>query len=385
MPAPFADSTSELIRSFNDNNKGKISIEVDRGPLETESVSDLAISSLILGKSPYDIILMDVTWLPKYAEAGWIKPIDRLIDINKWDSLANGAKLGNSYKGKKYRVPLVADMGLLFWRTDLMKNPPTTPEELQEISQKLLDQKRVKYGYIWQGRQYEGLSCVFLEAISGYGGNWIDETDNIRLTTGPAIKSAQWLKELIETGSTPRSVTNYAENEALQAFMSGDAALMRNWPYAWTELQKNSSSVKGNVGVSQMVAIKEEYATSTLGSWGFSILSSSKNPRIAYDVISYLTSEDSQKYLFLNNGYTPTTERLYRDPSLLKQSSILPVLEKALNRSKPRPMSPLYAQISDVLQRQLSSILSGTSNVEEAMEIAQNNTEQILLSAGKRE
>ena len=51
MPAPFADSTKELIDTFNNANNGHIKIKVTRGPLETESVSDLAISNLLLGKS----------------------------------------------------------------------------------------------------------------------------------------------------------------------------------------------------------------------------------------------------------------------------------------------------------------------------------------------
>ena len=39
-------------------------------------MSDLAISSLLLGDSPYDLLLMDVTWTAKYAAAGWLLPLD---------------------------------------------------------------------------------------------------------------------------------------------------------------------------------------------------------------------------------------------------------------------------------------------------------------------
>ena len=98
MPAPFADSTSNLIETYNQENKGKVYVEVTRGPLETEAVSDLAISSLILGKSPFDIILMDVTWLPKYAEADWLLPLDEWFNDENVNKLAFGAKLGNYYK-----------------------------------------------------------------------------------------------------------------------------------------------------------------------------------------------------------------------------------------------------------------------------------------------
>ncbi len=383
MPAPFADSTKDLIDQFNKENKGDINIKVIRGPRETESVSDLAISSLLLGNSPFDILMIDITWLPKYAAAGWLAPMDRYISKRDWDSLAVGAKLGNSYKQNLYRWPMTSDMGLLFWRKDLMENPPTTPIELIRIAKNLVEEGKVSYGYVWQGRQYEGLSCVFLEVINGFGGEWINESSEVKLSSKESIQAVSWLKNLIETGITPRAVTNFSENEALQAFKSGEAALMRNWPYAWAELQKESSIVKGKIGVSTMVAVEGEQPTSTLGSWGLSILSSSKNKEVAYEVISYLTSLNSQKELFVNYGYTPTNSQIFNDKKLREAFPVLVELQKALEQTKPRPEIPLYAQVSDVLQRQLSEVFTNDKNIKEAMLKAERNTNQILLSAGE--
>ncbi len=383
MPAPFADSTSILVNEFNKQYLGQIKLNVIRGPLETESVSDLAISSLLLDKGSFDVLLMDVTWLPKYAAAGWLKPLDYLITKEDLDSLAPGAEIGNTYNKKLYRWPLVADMGLLYWRKDLMTSPPKTPQELLKVSRELQKKGLVKYGYVWQGRQYEGLSCVFLEVLKGFGGEWISKNDEVGLNSPSSIKAASWLKELITSQASPLAVTNYSEPEALQAFESGDAAFMRNWPYAWSELQKKGSSVQGKVGVTTMVSEPGQENTATQGSWGFSILKHTDNPEAALKAINFLSSETSQKYLSLNNGYTPTRKSLFNDQELINNSPILPVLEDALNSAVPRPITPLYAQISDVLQRQLSSLLTDEVTAIEAMEYAQLNTEQILISTGK--
>ena len=382
MPAPFAESTTDLVQQFNKDHHGRIQLQVTRGPLETEAVSDLAISSLLLGKSPFDALLIDVTWLPKYAAAGWLIPLDPWIDQQQIDSIAPGAMLGNNFDGKLYRWPLVADMGLLYWRTDLMSKPPRTPEELIKVSLKLQKEGRVANGYVWQGRQYEGLSCVFLEVLDGFGGQWLEpETDNVGLDSSASLKAASWLRELILSGASPKAVINYAENEALQAFKSGDVALMRNWPYAWGELQKPNSDVRGNVGVTTMVASAGNRSTSTLGSWGFSILKGSSNPQAAAEAIAFLTSTSAQKTLFLNESYTPTKVELFKDQELLSKSQILPELAKALESTDERPSTPLYAQISDVLQRNLSSILTGQSSVSNAMANAQANTKKILMAA----
>ncbi len=382
MPAPFADSTSTIVDQYNHENKGKVHINVTRGPLETEAVSDLAISSLLLGASPFDIILIDVTWLPKYAEAGWISSLDKYIDIEEWNSLISGAQDGNSYKGNIYRWPLVADMGLLYWRSDLMKEPPQTPNQLLEISRNLVQDNQVEYGYVWQGRQYEGLSCVFLEVLHAFGGEWLDDNNHVKLSSNESIEAAKWLRKLIKVGASPKAVTNFAETEALQVFESGQAAFMRNWPYAWSELQKDSSQVKGKVGLTLMVSEQGRPSASTLGSWGLSILQNSHNKKAAYQVIRYLTSQASQKKLFTDYGYTPTSEKLFDDVQLISKLSILPELKRALSVVQARPMTPLYAQISNVLQVELSSILTANKPAEDAMRLAKDKTKRIILSSG---
>ena len=384
MAAPFADATEDLVKQFNKEHRGAINLKVIRGPLETEAMSDLAISSLLLGKAPFDVLLMDITWLPKYAAAGWMVPLESYFNKEDVDSLAKGAREGNSYNGHLYRWPLTSDMGLLYYRTDLMDLPPETPQDLILISQSLQKDLKVDWGYVWQGRQYEGLSCVYLEMIDGFGGDWLQIKNNqIGLNSKPGLEAAAWLQGLIDKGVSPEAVTNYAESEALQSFKVGDAAFMRNWPYAWAELQKSDSAVKGNVGITTMVA-KPGHSTATLGSWGLSILKGSSHVDASIEAIRFLTSESAQKQLFLKYGYTPTKQSVFDDPKLLQESPILADFGKALKVVKPRPQTPLYAQISDVLQRQLSGILTREQTPQQGMDLAAVNTDQILISAGNR-
>ena len=382
MAAPFADATQDLVKQFNQEHRGVINLKVIRGPLETEAMSDLAISSLLLGKAPFDVLLMDVTWLPKYAAAGWMVPLEDYFNDNDINELATGAREGNSYNDHLYRWPLTADMGLLYYRTDLMDQPPETPEDLILMSQSLQKHQKVDWGYVWQGRQYEGLSCVYLEMIDGFGGDWLQtSTNQIGLNSTPGVEAAAWLQDLIDQGVSPEAVTNYAESEALQSFKVGDSAFMRNWPYAWAELQKSDSAVKGNVGITTMVA-EPGHSTATLGSWGLAVLQGSSHVEASIEAIRFLTSESAQKELFLKYGYTPTQQRVFDDPQLLQESPILAEFGKALKVAKPRPQTPLYAQISDVLQRQLSSILTREQTPQLGMDIADINTKQILISAG---
>ena len=119
--------------------------------------------------------------------------------------------------------------------------------------------------------------------------------------------AAKWVGTI-----SPEGVIGYKEEAARGIWDQGNAVFMRNWPYAWSELQKENSAVKGKVGVTTMVSLKNENPISTLGSWGFSILESSKHKEEAYKAIKYLTSNQSQKILFLKYGYTPTKVSLFK-------------------------------------------------------------------------
>ena len=383
MPAPFADATAELVQRFNRDHRGSIALRVTRGPRDTEAISDLAISSLLLGRPPFDALLMDVTWLAKYAAAGWLEPLDSFFDSEEIDALVEGARLGNHYDGVLYRWPLIADVGLLYWRKDLMDTPPRTPDQLSGLGSQLIADGAVNTGFVWQGRQYEGLSCDFVEMLSAFGGSWLNpQSGEPSLDSPEALEAVAWMRSLISEGISPKAVTNYSESESLQAFKAGDAALMRNWPYAWAELQKPDSAVRGQVGVTLMVSNEGDRSAATLGSWGLSLLKGSDHPEAVIEAIRFLTSREAQRERFRNQGYTPTDRSLFRDPEMLELSPILPDLEQALGHAVPRPPTPLYAQLSDVLQRQLSSVLTDDVAIEQAMTKAQRNSQTIVEAAG---
>jgi multiple sugar transport system substrate-binding protein len=369
-----------LVSAFNRSHP-RIALSVTRGPLETEAVSDLAISSLLLGESPYDLLLMDVSWTPKYAAAGWLEPLDRWLGPDALGDLAPGAELGNAFSGQLWRFPLVADMGLLYWRTDLMDAPPRTPAELVAISRRLQREGRVPWGYVWQGKQYEGLSCVVLEVLRGFGGHWLVENQP-QLDSPAAVAAASWLQDLVRQGITPEAVANMGEPEALQLFQAGDAAFMRNWPYAWAELNKPDSPLRGKVAFTTMVSEEGKPHAATQGSWGFSLLAGSQHKAAAVEVLRFLTSAEAQKQLNLRWGYTPTRLSVFEDPELRAANPVLTDLQQALAAAVLRPLSPVYAQLSDLLYRDVNTVIAGDQPAPTAMRALQSNSERLLRSSG---
>ena len=386
MPSPFVDATAPLVAAFNREHRD-LRIEVARGPLDTEAMSDLTIGSLLLGSTPYDLLLMDVSWTARYVAAGWLVPLEGLLGDDALDAMVPGARLGNGFGGHLWRMPLTGDTGLLYWRTDLMESPPRTTEELEQIARRLQRDGKVRWGYVWQGRQYEGLSCVMLEAIAAFGGRWWQPGDgraggHTELAGDGAVRAASWLDSLVRTGVSPAAVADFAENEALQLFAAGDAAFLRNWPYAWREIEKGGGPVVGKVGVSPVVSAPGERSGGTLGTWGLSLLKGSAHPQQAAEVIRWFTGPETQKALVLDQGYAPTWAALYEDPELQRRHPLLEVQRQALAQGPlVRPLTPLYAQLSDLLQRQVNGMLTSDRPAASVMQTAQEQSEVLVASA----
>lgn len=382
MPAPFADAVADAVARFN-RSGAPHRIAVSRGPLDTEALSDLASSSLLLGDTPFDLLLMDVSWTARYAAAGWLTPLESLLGPGALAGLVPEARLGNAFGGHLWRLPLSGDTALLYWRKDLLPRPPKDTAELVAMARELQGQGKARWGHLWQGRQYEGLSCVMLEALHGFGGRWWnDQAGRTELLSPAALAATTWLTELVRRGLSPAGVANFAENDALQLFSAGEAVFLRNWPYAYALIEQGGGPVAGRVGVATLPGAPGLAGGGTLGTWGLSLLAGSPHPEAAAAVIRWFTGPELQKELVLSQGYAPTWQALYDDPELQARHPLLAVQRQALRTARVRPLTPLYAQLSDVLQRQVNGLLTSDQAPDVALARAQRQSDLVVRAMG---
>jgi multiple sugar transport system substrate-binding protein len=360
-----------------------IKLDVVEGPNATNLVEDLYTTSFLLGNSPYDLVYMDVIWVPKFAAAGWLQDLSDFVANEDLSDFLDANLEAGRYQGGLYQIPLRSDGGMLYFRTDLLeqigRQPPKTFEELLEISQILKQQGLVDWGYLWQGKQYEGLAAMFVEILQGYGGFWVDpETLEVGLDYPEAIQALQFLKETVNQGISPPGVTTYQEDEARRLFENEGAAFMRNWPYAWALGNAESSAVRGKFGIKPMVHAAGFQSGACLGGWGLGIAKTSKHPEAAWRVIQYFSSTDAQREFVLQSGYVPSRKSLFTDAKIVEKFHHYPDLLQVIENAVLRPPIAQYAQASDILQRYVSAALSGRSSIEKAMRSAAGETRRLF-------
>lgn len=375
-----SEQMEDIVADFNEENPD-ININIIEGPNETDQVEDLYTSSFLLGDSPYDLVYMDIVWTPKFAAAGWLKDLSPYISEEELDNFLEGDVNGGMYNGNLYRMPFRTDAGMLYYRSDFLEEagyePPETFAELMEISQDLQEEGKAPWGYTWQGKQYEGLSAMFVEVLAGFDAFWIDpETLEVGLDEPNAIEAVQFLKNTIEEGVSPPGVTTYEEEDTRRLFQNGETAFLRNWPYVYG--LASDSEIAGQFDIKPMVSTPKGRSGACQGGWGFGIAESTNHPEEAWKVIEYFTKPEIQKRYALENGQTPTRRDLFDDPDLVAEYEYLPELLNVLENAVLRPPIAQYSQVSDILQRYLSAAISGTMTPERAMNKAARETRTLL-------
>lgn len=384
MSAPDVPPWSNYMVKALEQKYPHIRLEIIEGPNQANLLEDMTTTAFLLGNSPYDLVNMDVIWTPKFAAAGWLMDLTDEFSADELSAFSTADVEGGKYRDRLYRLPVRSDAGMLYYRKDLLESagfaPPQTFEEMEKMAKVLQEKQAARWGYLWQGKQYEGLPAMFVEVLQGFGGFWVNpDTLEVGLDHPEAIRAVEFLQKTISEGLSPSGVTTYVEEDTRRVFQSGGAVFLRNWPYAWPLMNADDSPIKGKIGIIPMVGSETgQKSGSCLGGWGLGIAKHSKYKREALQVIRFVTSPEIQKQFVLAAGYVPSQKQLFNDPEVTAQYSHYPTLLNVVNKAVLRPPIAQYAQASDILQRYLSAALTNQKSAEVAMKQAAGETRRLL-------
>lgn len=383
---PIGFDTNEKMAQEYEQKTG-VHLDLIKGPTDaTERLSQY--SQHFDAKSPdIDVYQVDVIWPGALAE--------HLIDLKQdfageVDQFFKPIIENNTVNGKLVVIPWFGDAGMLYYRTDLLKKygvaaPPKTWDELEQVAQKIQDGERAAgnkdfWGFVWQGKAYEGLTCNAIEwQVSQGGGRVLEAGLKITVNNPQAAaafkRAAGWVGKI-----SPEGVTTYQEEEARQIFQQGNAAFMRNWPYAYSLGNKGDSAIKGKFDVVVLPAGSAGHAA-TLGGWQLGVSKYSKHPKEAVDFVKYITSRESQKRRALEMSVLPSRVDLYDDAELTSAIPFIHGMKEIFLSATPRPSTLAgdnYNQISNIYFEHVHHILTKQAPAEQALGDMEKAMQQLL-------
>jgi multiple sugar transport system substrate-binding protein len=242
------------------------------------------------------------------------------------------------------------------------------------------------YGYLWQGAQYEGLVCNFVEVLYGYGGTVLDPHNPQKVTiaspegVGALTTMVGWLNDI-----SPSGIIDFKENDAANGWLAGDAAFMRNWPYAYSLANTPAKSrIVGKSAIHPMLHNgTNTVGHSAIGGWQLGINAFSNTDKVdaAWRFIQYMLGSAVQKSLALDASYVSTLKSIYTDTEVLARNPIFRQLGPLLQTALPRPVSPLYPDLSNAIQLRVHQALTRQSKPVDAIRALDADLRSIVSSA----
>ncbi|HEV8719436.1 MAG TPA: ABC transporter substrate-binding protein [Candidatus Binatia bacterium] len=355
----------QAVADFERQNSG-IKIVREIAPQSSTQIHDLLTQKLKNRDPRLDVFFMDTIWPAEFASAGWALPLDRYFTAAERDKFLPAPILANQYRGQIFGVPLFVDAGVLYYRKDLLQKyalaPPRTWPELVEEARTILAREHglQLVGFSGQFKQYEGLVCNMMEYILSGGGALWDEKRMVSALHEPAaLEAVRFVRDRIIGEISHRGVLSYEEPESLALFTQGRAIFHRNWPYAWSIANDPASSkIAGKVGMMPLPGFPGGKGVAALGGWQLGVSRFSRRPDLAWRFVAFMTSDEIQKRIALATGRGPTRTVLYEDAELTVKMPQLKSLLETFKQAVPRPTTPVYVPLSNVMQRYFSSVLA---------------------------
>ncbi len=373
-----------LLDAFERRNPG-IRVRDETLPSSSDAQHQFYAINLQAHSPAFDVFAADVIWVAGFARAGWLRDLSELLPDHERAALFAGPMRAVTHRRRPYAFPWYVDAGLLYFRSDLLARhghaPPRTWSGLVRAAQAVCAREPGLRGFIWQGRQYEGLVCNALEYLWSNGGQVFDD-GRVVLDSEANRTALSFMVDLVHRYRvSPGSVTTATEEPSRHLFGQGRALFMRNWPYAWTTFADPASRVHGAVGISVLPHFPGGMSTAALGGWQLAVNAYSRAPDAAMRLVAWLGSVPAQKSLALAYGFQPSRVALYDDADLLAAQPALATLREVFANARPRPVMPRYVRVSQVLQTEFSAALSRVRPVALALASAQRGIERIVADA----
>jgi len=312
----------------------------------------------------YDVVDVDVVWTAEFAAKGWLTPLTGKMKIDT-DGLFDSAVEGATYNKTLFAAPQTSDGGMLYYRTDLVKTPPKTWDEMMSMCSIA---KGAGIGcYAGQFAKYEGLTVNASEAINGAGGAILNASGAPTVTSADANKGLGALVAAFKDGNIPAEAITYQEEQGRTAFEEGKLMFLRNWPYVYSLAKTDGSSVVKDTFAVAPLPGANGVGASTLGGHNAAVSVYSEHKATAKDFLEFLTNEESQKFFATKGSLAPVRTSLYDDEELIKQLPYIPTLKESILNAVPRPVTPFYPAVTKAIQDNAYSALKGDKSVDDAL------------------
>lgn len=355
----------QVLDKFEAANPGtKVAIETGGNTSEAQAQY---LNTIMSAKDPsLDVLILDVIRPAQFAAAGWTVPFEGKDTSAYLPAYAEA----NTVNGKVVALPAFADSMFLYYRKDLLDKygiaPPKTWDELTAAAKKIAEGEKNPdlQGLSFQGKAIEGAVCTFLLPYWSQGKNLV-ENGKLTFDKTAAVNSLQLWKSFVDQGVAKKNIAEVATDDTRKEFQAGNVVFAVNWSYAWAQSQGKDSAVVGKVGVARLPAVTGGEQATCLGGWEWGVSAYSNHKDEAQKLVEYLSSQETSTFMAVNGSLLPTYSAAYKDEAVLKAAPWFADALQVVETAKPRPVTPRYNEVSEVIRTTVNAVLAGVTTPED--------------------
>ncbi len=386
----ISESQKELVKKFNSEYKGKYRVEVINFPLEKFSSNErkqLLIKYLRNRSDKIDVFSVDQVWVPRFSN--WSQPLDEYFSKSEKEEIDSLSLHSCNYNGSLIAMPLFTDVGLMYARTEALKNHPNYESLVEKLQRSITWEEFIKLGqseyfndkpfYVFPADNYEGLMCSFIEVFSSENKLFNEENS---LLKPEVIEAVQFIVDLVKKYKiSPSDVINLQENNFGFYFFENESAFLRGWPNSFSSffyINKNERAKNGMISI-PLPHFEGKEKRFVRGGWNFMISKYSKKKEAAAIFLKFWLREEVQAYMYENNGFLPILKRFYYDENFVNKYDMINYYKELLNDSVFRPQNKNYTLLSDILTKYIRLSISKNISVPKALQKAQDEINSLQL------
>lgn len=385
----------KIINKFNAKYRNQIEVVPVNLPFHHFTTNDrkaILTRSLRNRSDGIDIFAVDLIWVPRFAK--WAYSIEDEFDKKTIESV-NEMALEPCYQNDSLvAFPLFLDMGVLYYRRDLIHRLPGGAEIEKKIQNSLtwdefssLCRRLQTFSnpcYVFTGGNFEGLMCCYNEMLSDEETNKIFYNKPINIDTPSSRRAIQQLVDFIyKDNFSPYAVTGFDEFNSYLYFNNNDAVFLRGWVGFHKQYKYflDDTTKIAKMDIAPLPHFKENSTSGTFGGWSLMISKYSNRKDDAIKFINFMFEKENQQLLYDEAGVLPINKEVYSDSNYLNQNKELGKIQKLMKWGKHRPVLENYTKISEIMSKSLHRSLRKEISVDVALKSASEliNNERTIV------
>jgi len=341
----------EVSERCSKESGGRYEITPEFLPTDASQQREQLVRRLGAEDPSIDIIGMDVIWTGEFANAGWVEewegPLKKQVTEKVFSNVIETA----SFEKKLYAAPFNTNTQLLWYRKDLVKQPPVTWDQMIDQAEKLKEGGSIQV----QANRYEGFMVWANALIESAGTQILSGPETVELEQGPTEKALAVMGRLARGSAAPPSLSTSDEDSARLGFEAGESAFMTNYTFAYASAQEEAPDIGKVMGFARFPEVEPGTPSKPpLGGFNLAVSAYSDNKDVAFDAAACLAGKQSQLTAVELDGLPPSRSDLYTDKVVTEAyPGFAGLVKESIEGAGPRPTTPAYQDVSLAVQRSL--------------------------------